>query len=372
VKNDPDNCRLGIDGSHVFNDTPPKPWGVAYDLETIDTAEVMTLQEGQDLSVAHGLDGPAKLSDGYVIVIDDMPWPFPLSFSNKDTAIRAAQLLRRAGEICRSKPVRLNAVGGPGLSETLLFIQQKLKDEASVVYENQSPGNKNPVSVSSRVANAEADPTSCQIRYKDFEITYDVQGNPRTPREYNFHLLFRYVRKLEVVDYQTFAARLGGPIISAVTPNVYCLIVTGDGEYDFYFRDAEMADRVAKAMNHAAELCGSNKSKETKEPSRRWREMAPLGAILRLYRVKGIEPRYPGPEARWERHLERKAELHARSKWVHDSSEPAHHGIEPGGCDPGLAESAELTAAEGARAGTRAESRARASARGATRTPTGS
>ena len=266
VKNDPDNCRLGIDGSHVFNDTPPKPWGVAYDLETIDTAEVMTLQEGQDLSVAHGLDGPAKLSDGYVIVIDDMPWPFPLSFSNKDTAIRAAQLLRRAGEICRSKPVRLNAVGGPGLSETLLFIQQKLKDEASVVYENQSPGNKNPVSVSSRVANAEADPTSCQIRYKDFEITYDVQGNPRTPREYNFHLLFRYVRKLEVVDYQTFAARLGGPIISAVTPNVYCLIVTGDGEYDFYFRDAEMADRVAKAMNHAAELCGSNKSKETKEP----------------------------------------------------------------------------------------------------------
>jgi hypothetical protein len=262
VKNDPDNCRLGIDGSHVVNDTPPKPWGVAYDLETIDTAEVMTLQEGQDLSVAHGLDGPAKLSDGYVIVIDDMPWPFPLSFSNKDTAIRAAQLLRRAGEICRSKPVRLNAVGGPGLSETLLFIQQKLNDEASVVYENQSPGNKNPVSVSSRVANAEADPTSCQIRYKDFEITYDVQGNPRTPREYNFHLLFRYVRKLEVVDYQTFAARLGGPIISAVTPNVYCLIVTGDGEYDFYFRDAEMADRVAKAMNHAAELCGSSKAKE--------------------------------------------------------------------------------------------------------------
>ncbi|HSY68862.1 MAG TPA: hypothetical protein VK813_09480 [Edaphobacter sp.] len=261
VKNDPDNCRLGIDGSQVVNDTPPKPWGVAYDLETIDTAEVMTLQEGQDLLVTHGLDGPAKLSDGYVIVIDDMPWPFPLSFSNKDTAIRAAQLFRRAGEICRARPVRLNATGGPSLSETLLFIQQKLNEEASVVYEIQ-PQHGNSSRVSSRVANAEAQPTSCQIRYKDFEITYDMQGNPRTPREYNFHLLFRYVRKLEVVDEQTFAARLGGPIISAVTPNVYCLVVTGDDEYDFYFRDAEMADRVAKAMNHAAELCGSSKTKE--------------------------------------------------------------------------------------------------------------
>jgi hypothetical protein len=266
MSSEPDNCRVHIDLSYVgWTNTsdkgPPNRSSMLENLEAIDTVEAVTLQEVQDLLVAHRQErSGSKISDGYVIVIDELP-VFDLGFRSKDAAMRAAELFRRASEICRSKPVRLNAAGGPSLSDTLLFIQQKLNDEASVSYEKQWQNGGN-VRISERVANADIDTTSCQIRYKHYENEYyGAPGyqQPSTTVVWNGHLSFRRIRKLEVVAEQEFWDRLGGDAVT-ITPNVFRLVVT-DGP-NVIFRDAEMADRVAKAMNHVAELCGSSKTKE--------------------------------------------------------------------------------------------------------------
>jgi hypothetical protein len=269
VRAEPEDCRLRIDESQVWSNQPsPGIAGVVYDLEKIDTVEAMTLQESWDRPVGRR---PAKLSDGYIIIMNDVHfsllWP---EIRNKDAAMRAAELLRRASEICRAKPVRLNAVGGPSLSDTLLFIRQKLNDEAAAYYEQQWQSGVS--RVSQRVADVKADSKSCQISYM---YDADVDSGPphgKAPiADWNIHVSFRRVRKLEVVGEQEYWERLsaqGGGTQPAITPNVYRLEITDDSGVPspVYFRDAEMADRVAKAMNHAAELCGSNKSKETKEP----------------------------------------------------------------------------------------------------------
>jgi hypothetical protein len=156
------------------------------------------------------------------------------------------------------------------LKETLQFIVQKLNDEAAAQWVGQWDTVSAPGSY--RAADVRSDPATCQVRY------LEMGGYRYAGVSQRKVLSFRRVQKIEVLplqdvvqqaideDWQTiFSSR---PVVS-VTPNVLVLRVMYPGGQvggEIYFSDGEIADRVAKAMNHAAELCGSNKSKQTKEP----------------------------------------------------------------------------------------------------------
>jgi hypothetical protein len=259
------DCRVRVN----FVETPDTPMTektVSYFLETIDSAEVMTLQEARNLP-PHSTD--YKVSGGYETVINGNLGR--LRFADRNVAMRVAELLRQASEICRSAPVPLNAAAGkPTLGETLLFIQQKLNDEAAARWDGQSVSDAELIShQSARVLDAQSDPDACLLRYRLFQ-TYD--NKPLL--QWNIVLSFRRVQKLEVLTEQQSSDQMleqiheqtGLPVYDwRLTPTVYQLRVTYSGGTvaamaDFV--DESMADRVAKAMNHAAELCRP----ESKEP----------------------------------------------------------------------------------------------------------
>jgi hypothetical protein len=258
----PAECTMRVNYIQTVGGQPPRefPDSTSYFFEAIDTAEVMTLQESANR--ASGYSDSSKLSDGYAAVINGNGGIF-LAFADRETATRVAGLLRRASEVCRALPLQLNsAAGDPNLSDTLRFIEQKLNKETSVAYESRTGDISHRVSF--QVEYAHGDSATCQVRYR---VLMTSDGKPFLDRE--TVLSFRRVQKLEVLTEQDFSNHLmeqdGFDTRFVVTPAVYRLIVTDSGGQAMAWvesADEAMADRVAKAMNHAAELCGSNKTKE--------------------------------------------------------------------------------------------------------------
>jgi hypothetical protein len=223
-------------------------------LESIDAADVLTLQEVWSRFYAQGVE----LSPGYEAAINGNPGR--LKFAERAVATKVAQLLLAGARICQARPLSFNAAAGnPSLKETLQFIVQKLNDEAAAQWVGQWGAGSSPGSY--RVSDASPDPVTCQLRY------LEMGGYRYAGVSQRKVLSFRRVQKIEVLplqdvvqqaideDWQTiFSSR---PVVS-VTPNVLVLRVMYPGGQvggEIYFSDGEIADRVAKAMNHAAELC---------------------------------------------------------------------------------------------------------------------
>jgi hypothetical protein len=259
---DPADCSMRVHATDNVRGQPPQelPFSPLDALEDIDTAKVMTIQESSDSGPQ--AFGSSKYSNGYVAAINGNTGSY-LRFADKEAATRVAELLRRASEVCRALPLQLNsAAGDPNLSDTLRFIEQKLNAEASVAIGFRSADSSSRQSY--QVVDAHGDPTTCQLRYR---LLGTVDGKPLL--DLKTVLSFRRVQKLEVQSEQDFDNRLmeqgGSDTRFIVTPAVYRLSVTGSGGQNMAwvnFADEAMADRVAKAMNHAAELCRP----ETNEP----------------------------------------------------------------------------------------------------------
>jgi hypothetical protein len=99
------------------------------------------------------------------------------------------------------------------------------------------------------------DAGTCQVR---LTVTTSVNGLSAGPAK--TPISFRRVEKLEVgteEDAQNRVSALNG-LKSSITPAVYRITLkfqSGD-QVIVRMRDEETANRMAKAMNHAAELCG--------------------------------------------------------------------------------------------------------------------
>jgi hypothetical protein len=134
-------------------------------------------------------------------------------FPNKAQAKDATDALNRAIKVCQ--PVVLNAkAGAPGIAETMQFIEDKLMF----------------------VKGARADVESCQIKFEGDSLPAAVT------------ISFRRVEKIEVLP----------PIENS--PNYRLLLTTSiDSRHSFEFGTEELVNRVAKAMTHAAELCGGGR-----------------------------------------------------------------------------------------------------------------
>jgi hypothetical protein len=268
VRVEPADCRIRVTVVERVGDLSTEEHSDWFFLESIDAAEALTLQEA--LSRSHG---EAKLSPGYVVAINGHPGR--LKFGEQAVATKVAQLLLAGARICQARHLSFNAAAGnPSLKDTLQFIEQKLKGEAEAQWMTQWGTGSAPGSF--RVVDASSDPVTCQLRYRD------TGGDPGQLGV----LTFRRVQEIEELPLQTVVQQQFDKLqqdldfldnlhsetpqhtptsIVTVTPDVIVLRVKYQGGQvagEIYFSDREIADRVAKAMNHAAELCRP----ENKEP----------------------------------------------------------------------------------------------------------
>ena len=166
-------------------------------------------------------------------------------------------------------PQATPADGSPSLAVTMQFIQDKLNDIGKVnyvsLYQDITDGSTGSNTITNEVSNVVADQSQCSFAYYSKETR---DGSTIHDRVDWFTL--RDVQDIVVrtlAQYRTeMNARVGLPnlIATSVNPPLTALLVRSrHGAIDFFpFTDADLADRVAKALTHAVELCGGG----SKEP----------------------------------------------------------------------------------------------------------
>jgi hypothetical protein len=189
------------------------------------------------------------------------------------------------------------AASGPSLAETMKFIQEKLKEQGQVEFvetvsvQNQ-PGVTIRISARSKDDDVVADPAVCTLHAAgtyDQSMVTSAGGKTVATEDQHSYLAgtaaFKDVEKITVESILDFSnrhfAESGHPefTATAATPVFFvelsaaktlftrhetntignkAPVVTDEPlkEAGLVFRDEEMANRVAKAMLHAVELCG--------------------------------------------------------------------------------------------------------------------
>jgi hypothetical protein len=155
------------------------------------------------------------------------------------------------------------AANGPSLEVTMKFIQDKLNEQGKIGYveflQNVSDGSTNPDTHTNEISNMVADPGQCRISYHRRATS---QG--QTYKDENDVFSLRDVQDIVIKPLEQYvtewSAKNGQPniICTSVSPAMTALIVRRPhGELNYFdFSDAALADRVAKALTHAVELCG--------------------------------------------------------------------------------------------------------------------
>jgi hypothetical protein len=201
-------------------------------------------------------------------------------------------------------PVAASAASGPTLAETMKFIQEKLKEQGLVEFvvtvsvQNQ-PGVTIRISTRSKDDDVVADPAACTLHAAGtFDQSTVASAGGKTVATEDKHsylsgtLAFKDVEKITVEHVLDFfnrhTAESGHPEFTATagtsvffvelsasntlftrhesnTVGNQAPVVTDDPlkEAGLVFRDEETANRVAKAILHAVELCGGGPKPES-------------------------------------------------------------------------------------------------------------
>ncbi len=199
-----------------------------------------------------------------------------------DTSVSALAALKQAGaseaelsaiQAHGAAPAYPPAAGaqtnsGPSLAETMKFIQDKLNALGTVNfagYVHDATNDTDGVQkFSSTFSNAVANPDACSLSYHRL-----VYNNGRKEHNEDVAINLREVQNISVLpdeqDWQMYLVRIGD---SAKTvkdvPNIIALVIKLNNGKDptIRFYEQEMADRVAKALIHAVELCGGGPKPE--------------------------------------------------------------------------------------------------------------
>jgi hypothetical protein len=186
-------------------------------------------------------------------------------FRSRESAEQAAQLLREGADRCSAAspaPLRSNTTG-PSLVETLTFIADKLSSQGSVTFTTK--GGDPPQSFSNSYQYSAAPPNLSAC-------TLGVHSNGAATL---LPISFRRIEKIDVIPWAEAGSRWNdkdnhaytmyrrGNEVTVSPPTFVLRITTPDGNWrDLVFSDQTLADRVAKAMVHAAELCGAGSKPE--------------------------------------------------------------------------------------------------------------
>jgi hypothetical protein len=259
VRADPKACSLRVVETGVGSYPP-----YSFYLEEVSGADVFTWEDylrnrlgghGQVVSIEPSL---------YTVIVDS--WnPVDLKFPTKDAAEQFAALLRESIKQCSAVPVTPKPAvgGGPGLTETLNFIADKLSTQGRVSSSVKLTRDNDPgwirVAYDVDIFQVSTSPATCTMRM-------DATGMPIT----ELRLSFRRIGKIEVMKFKDYMARFRPSnvdeayrtIIEASPTFVLYITIPGGESKALYFSDETLANRVAKAINHAAELCGAGANKE--------------------------------------------------------------------------------------------------------------
>lgn len=196
------------------------------------------------------------------------------------------------------------AGSGPSLAATMQFIQDKLNDLGMVSFvvflQDTSSGNTWTANATNEISNVVADQNQCRISYHwrgtDIGALSANQAAPRrmkkidafaavfplmlaaerrangktTYQDEDLAFSLRDVQEIVVKPFEQHGterlAKNGSPnvIVTSTSPSITALVVRRSHREEnvFLFTDADLADRVAKAMLHAVELCGGGKGPE--------------------------------------------------------------------------------------------------------------
>jgi hypothetical protein len=157
---------------------------------------------------------------------------------------------------------------GPSLEVTMKFIQDKLNEIGTVnfaAYFHDSSDNSDWVQkISVTYSNAVANPGACSFSYHRLAIS-----NGSKQHDENVIINLHDVQSIVVLpneqNWQMHLARNGDTTNTIKdVPDIYDMNIKlpkGD-DYSISFYEQETADRVAKAMVHAVELCGGGPKPE--------------------------------------------------------------------------------------------------------------
>jgi hypothetical protein len=154
------------------------------------------------------------------------------------------------------------ADNGPSLAVTLNFIQDKISEVGKlnyVAYSHDNIANTDSTNqFTVEVSNVAAHPDACVLSYhikatRDGAITNNADGG------FPFNLIQKVMVMTGDQDINAANVAAGAPSLnSRVDPPHFALIAQrkGGATNTVYFADEDTANRVAKAMIHAVELCG--------------------------------------------------------------------------------------------------------------------
>ena len=154
------------------------------------------------------------------------------------------------------------ADSGPTLEATLTFIQQKINGVGKLNFANYVHDNSNGsdwiVRKTFEISNFRANAATCRI---DFHSTVANNGQVTGDGDYWFSLrdaedvvilpVEQAWKEIDSKDGNTTWSYKSDPAVSVLRVRR-----KGGIANEFDFTDQEMADRVAKAVTHAIELCG--------------------------------------------------------------------------------------------------------------------
>jgi hypothetical protein len=160
------------------------------------------------------------------------------------------------------------AADGPSLAVTMQFIQDKMNEQGKINYTLNTHDNSNgedwPVyQIGIEVTNVVADPATCRITWHKVTTNGGKVGMNK-----DLSLDLRNVLTFEVRT-STYEAKMedtanGHPELDKRQNPPYFAVTArlkGNTETPLFFSSEEMANRIAKAMVHAVELCGGGQNK---------------------------------------------------------------------------------------------------------------
>jgi hypothetical protein len=160
------------------------------------------------------------------------------------------------------------ASSGPSLEVTMKFIQDKLNEMGTVNfagYVHDSSNNSDGVQkFSATISNVVTNPGACTLSYHRL-----VFNNGSREHDENVSINLRDVRSITVLpdeqDWQMYLVRNGDTTKTVKdVPDISALVIKLNNGKDptIRFYEQELADRVAKALVHAVELCGGGPKPE--------------------------------------------------------------------------------------------------------------
>jgi len=196
-------------------------------------------------------------------------WNFLLvpKFASKESAEQFATTLQQSMRECSSIPARQATGAEPTLASTIDFVGEKLTTQGRVgasyrVVQVLPNGTKPPMNRDRGVEyfKTTPDPTTCTLTF-DSVVPFIAQNGSR--------LSFRHISKIEVSTLKDYATAHDPELkshfvelVDASSASVLNITLSNSQLRPLFFSDETTANRVAKAMVHAAELCGAGSKPE--------------------------------------------------------------------------------------------------------------